>query len=207
MNRPRVAIPRLTAPAATTGILVLLALALGQWLHAYLPASTDGSRPFRVPVEVGATATMRSGDLAVTSVDGATSIAPADGEGMISPGLFVVVGFTFTPRAEKSGISYAALHDNEDRTLPIFGVSGRGSINCAGGLVDRPSTCRAVIEADPASLTGARLELAPLGSDERFDSMAVVDLGITDADVEHWRKRTTPLELPVVNELARTEVP
>ncbi|GAA2089541.1 hypothetical protein IDH50_15735 [Aeromicrobium tamlense] len=195
----------LRRPPATAGVLVVLALVLGQWLHQQLPERAQSSRPFEEPVAVGGTAALRSGDLEVLSVDGARSVAPAGGATMVSPGVFVAVELAWTPRGESSDLTYAALRDNAGRVLPFFGTSGRSSVSCTGLMVDRPARCVAVVEADPRSVPGASVALAPLGLDERWDSMAVVELGVDASDVERWQEREEPLELPAPRELIRTE--
>ncbi|GAA3529833.1 hypothetical protein AFL01nite_00620 [Aeromicrobium flavum] len=199
--------PTVRRPQATAGVLVVLALVLGQWLHQQLPERADASRPFEEPVAVGGTASLRSGDVEVLSVDGAPSVARKNGPVLLSPGLFVAVEFTFTPRGESSSLRYGELRDNSGRVLPFFGSSGRSSIDCVGRLVDRPTRCLAVVEADPASLAGAGLAVAPSDIDERWDSMAVVDLGIDADDVTEWSARKQFLDLPQAGVMTRTEAP
>jgi len=191
----------LRRPPATAGVLVVLALVLGQWLHQQLPERAQSSRPYEEPVEVGGTARLRTGDLEVVSVDGAPSVAPDGGSVRVSPGVFVVVELAWTPRGKSSGLSYAALRDNAGRVLPFFGASSRSSIDCSGAVVGRAVRCLVVAEADPGTVPGARLALAPLGIDERWDSMAVVDLGADEDDVEAWLSRDEPLDLPVASRL------
>ncbi|MTB87523.1 hypothetical protein H9L21_05795 [Aeromicrobium senzhongii] len=192
-------------PPATAGVLVVLALVLGQWLHQQLPERVSSSRPFEEQVAVGDTVSLRTGDVEVLSVEGATSVAPAGGQVLVSPGVFVAVEFTFTPRGESSSLRYAALRDNAGRVLPFFGSSGRSSITCTGRLVDRPTRCLAVVEADPATVPGARIAVAPSDIDERWDSMAVIDLAATRQLVQKWSARSEPLELPEAGVMTRTE--
>jgi len=195
----------LRRPPATAGVLVVLALVLGQWLHQQLPERVSSSRPFEEHVAVGDTVSLRTGDVEVLSVDGAASVAPEGGQVLVSPGVFVAVEFTFTPRGESSSLRYAALRDNAGRVLPFFGTSGRSSITCTGRLVDRPTRCLAVVEADPDSLPGARIAVAPSDIDERWDSMAVIDLAATRRQVETWRGRNEPLELAEAGVMTGTE--
>ncbi|WP_286928137.1 MULTISPECIES: hypothetical protein [Aeromicrobium] len=197
----------LRRPPATAGVLVVLALVMGQWLHQQLPERAMSSRPFEVEARVGETAELRSGDLEVLSVDGASSVVPQGGSVLVSPGVFVAVEFTFTPRDESSDLTYAALRDNDGRLLPIYGTSGRSSISCTGRLVDRPTRCLAVVETDPATLPGALVALASNGGDERWDSMALVDLDVDEADVTTWKARSEPLELPEPGVMTWTEAP
>ncbi len=168
--------PTPTAPKATARVLVVMALALGQWLHEHLPEPQDSARPFEVAVTASDTAVIRSGDLDVVSVDGATSVLPARGHGdpMMSPGLFVVVDFTFTPRDESSAITYAALRDNLGRVLPFFTSSVRSVVSCPARLVGRPTQCLAVVEADDAAAEHDRDDGQP-GEWHEHDRPGAVD--------------------------------
>lgn len=195
---------RITAPEATTGLLVVMALALGQWLHEQLPQKADSSRPYELALSVGESGQMRTGDVEVLSVDGATSVVPDGGDPLVTSGVFAIVEFTFTSRDQASALTYAALRDNRDRELQIFG-GGRSSISCPPRLVGRPARCLVVVEADPDTLVGARVAVAPSGGDPRWDSMAVIDLGLEEKDVEAWLDREEPLVLPMTGELTRTE--
>lgn len=194
----------ISAPTATTGLLVALALVLGQWLHEQLPERADSSRPYEIALAAGEVAELRTGDLRVVSIDGAASIAPSFGDPLVSPGVFAVVELAFTPRDRSTSLTYAALRDNRGRVLPFFGSSGRSSISCTGRLVDRPVRCVVVVEADPDTLTGAAVAVAPSGVDERWDSMAVIELGVDERTVTSWRERTDPLALPEAGEMLRT---
>lgn len=196
--------PRVTAPRATAGLLVVLALALGQWLHQQLPAAAESARPYEQAVAVGESVRLRSGMLEVLSVDGAPSVRPHHGTGLVSPGVFVVLEFTFTPHATSSDLTYGEWRDARGRVVPFFG-SGRSSLTCPGRLVDRPVRCLAVVEADPDTVAGGSIAIGASQVDERWDSLAVVDLGVDDAQVRSWLDRGTPLTLPETGTMTRTE--
>ena len=193
-------IPRPSRAQLGTGTLVIAALALGQSLNEHLPDGSDGGRLFEKPVAVGETLAMRTGDLTPRSVDGATSILRDLGSSMRSPGVVVVVHFDFVSRNESSSIRYGELRDGSGRTT-IFGPSGdRNDVTCTGGPVGVVVHCTAVVEADPKTLPGSRLGLAGDELDPRFDDLAVIDLDISKADVERWKK-TEELKV-VVTEVA-----
>lgn len=189
----RVARRRPTARQAGAGTLVVLALALGQWIDARLPETASASRPFEVPVAVGGTAELRTGDLEVLGVTGSPSVV-VDGTTRVSPGLFTVLEFTWTPRGRSSSLTYAELRDGAGRVLPITG--GRNTLSCSGGVTGMPGRCTVVVEAAPDSLPGAYIALGPDLRDSSWDSLAVVDLGIDTATIDGWASVTNPLEVP-----------
>ena len=139
---------------------------------------------------------MRPGTLVVTRVDGARSVQPEQGDRLVSPGLVVVVTFDFTPRVPETTITYGELRDADDRVTPISVFGARSSITCPRPPVGITTHCTAIVEADPGTLAGARLALAPTAIDPRFDDMAVVDLDITGRDVKAWQDRAEPLDVP-----------
>ncbi|MBE7323135.1 hypothetical protein IEQ44_00530 [Nocardioides sp. Y6] len=186
---------RPTAKGVSSGTLVVLALALGQWLDTQLPQAPDANRPYEVEGQVGERVDLRSGHLEVTSVNGAT-VVDLQSSLRRSPGVFTVVELTWTPLGESSSLEYAALRDNRGRELPFGSLYGRNVLDCRGTVTGVPVRCLAVVEADPDTLAGASLALATAPDDLRWDSMAVVDLGIDDADVDRWREQDEPLPAP-----------
>lgn len=177
-----------------TGALVVAALALGQVLNDTLPDGKDGGRLFERHGVVGKPIAMRTGDLTVTKVEGATSILRVSSDGIRSPGVALVVHFSFVARDEPSGIAYGRLIDGTGRTTIFSSFGQRNEISCPAAPVGLVSRCTAVVEVDPASLPGATLGLAPDSLDPRFDDMAVVDLGIDRGEVDRW---LSVEELPV----------
>jgi hypothetical protein len=177
-----------------TGALVVAALALGQLLNDRLPDGTDGSRLFERDGAVGEVVALRTGDLTVTGVDGATSVLRELDASIRSPGLVLVVRFEFVARDEASGISYAHLVGGDGRETTFSSFGSRNDLDCPAGPPGLVSSCVAVVEVDPESLPGARLGLSADSLDPRFDDMAVIDLGIGAADVRRW---SSVKELPV----------
>ena len=104
--------------------------------------------------------------------------------------------FSFVARGEPSGISYGRLIDGTGRTTIFSGFGQRNQIACPAAPVGLVSQCTAVVEADPDTLPGATLGLAPDSLDPRYDDMAVVDLEIDADDVDRWM---TAEELPVAD--------
>ncbi|GGD19496.1 hypothetical protein [Nocardioides daphniae] len=189
----RAALRRPTARQAGAGTLVVLALALGQWIDARLPETASASRPYEVPVAVGGTAELRTGDLEVLGVAGAPSVV-VDGTTRVSPGLFTFVELAWTPRGRSSSLTYAELRDGEGRVLPIAG--GRNVLSCPGGVTGLPGRCTVVVEAAPDTLAGASIAVGPDLRDSSWDSLAVIDLGIDTSTTDEWAGHTEPVHLP-----------
>lgn len=179
-----------------TGALVIAALSVGQVLVEHLPSVERAGRPFEHRIAIGESIAMRPGKLTVTKVDGARSVQPELGDRLVSPGVIVVVTFDFTPSVPETSITYGELRDSDARITAISVFGARSAINCPRPPVGITSHCTAILEADPATLAGARLALAPTAIDPRFDDMAVVDLDITDREVKTWKHRSGPLDIP-----------
>ena len=189
-------VPRPSRTQLGTGALVVAALAVGQVLEEQLPQGSDGGRLFERPVSMGQTIQMRTGDFTPRTVEGATTILRSIGSGIRSPGVVVVLSFDFVSRGESSSLRYGELRDGDGR-VTVFGPSGeRNDVSCEGGPVGIVVHCTAVVEADPETLPGSTMGLAGDELDPRFDDMAVVDLGISAADVEAW-KSAVDLEVDV----------
>jgi hypothetical protein len=139
---------------------------------------------------------MRTGTLTVTGVEGARSVQPEQGDLIVSPGIVVVVTFDFTPSVPETTITYGELRDADGRSTTVSLSGVRNVISCPHPPVGITTHCTAMIEADPHTLAGARLALAPLAIDPRFDDMAVADLAITRREVKAWEGRKEPLAVP-----------
>ena len=179
-----------------TGALVIAALSVGQVLVDHLPSTERAGRAFERDIAIDQAVTMRPGKLTVTGVEGARSVQPEHRDRMISPGVVLVVRFDFTPRVPETSITYGELRDADGRTTTVSVSGARSVITCPRPPVGITSHCTAIVEADPDTLPGARLALAPTAIDPRFDDMAVVDLDINRNDVKAWKNRKGPLDVP-----------
>lgn len=188
-------IPRPQPSQLGVGALVVAALAVGQLLNDHLPDDGVTARPFLVDVAEGEEAALRAGDLEVTSVEGAPSYVDGT-DGFVSPGLFVVVSFTWTAQGEPGTIRYGELRTTSGDVTRLMGNGERSEVVCPGAPVGLPARCYAAVEADPDQLVGARLRLGVDHLDERYDAMADVDLQVSAADVDAWSARTDPLAAP-----------
>lgn len=184
-----------------TGALVLAALAVGQVINAHLPADDASDKAFERTAVVDKTLHLRSGDLTVTSIEGARSVVRTSGGGFRSPGVVVVVSFDFTARKIPGTMTYGELRTAGGDVTTFSAFGDRSAVTCPRGQVGILVHCNAAVETDPDTLAGAHLALAPLSLDPRFDDMAVVDLGITKAIAAEWDERPGPLEISTAGEV------
>lgn len=184
-------VPRPSRAQLGAGALVLAALSVGRVVTEWLPEGPSPVRAFERSTTVGQELALRYGDVRVTSVDGGRQLATST-SAMLSPGLWVTAKVDFTPRVDKSGLAYAELRDGEGRV-----VTGgtRNVLECDVVNPGIPGHCIVAFEVDPTGLAGSRLALTTNANDQRGDDMAVVDLGITAAQVAQWKARTAPVEL------------
>ena len=179
--------PAFLAPSRFgVGALVVAALALGQVLNERLPDGSDSFRPHEAEVAVGGTVSIRTGDVTPTAVEGARTVLRDVSPSIRAQGVGLVVRFDFVSRREATALTYAQLRGG-DGTLVDVTVSGqRSRLACPAGPPGLVVHCTAVVEVDPAALPGASLVVGPNAVDERFDEVAVIDLGVDANDVERW---------------------
>ncbi len=163
-----------------TGALVLAALAVGQAIGTVDRYEGTFEQPHEVTGRLGDPVPMRLGSLTVTDV----ALAPA-AEGAFAgyvshDGLFLLATFEFTSSSEDVGIYWAELRDSAGR---IYDPNTRGDVTCRASPPGISVRCQVLVEAPLDALPGARLALSSNGLDQRYDSMAVVDLAITREQV------------------------
>lgn len=184
-------IPRPTRSQLGVGTLVVASLAVGQLLNRNLP-ELDPNRSFVTTVSDDGIHHLRFGDIEVREVIGSRSVkgSLSTDDVLGTPGVFVVVVFTWTPLVGVAdhvpGISYGELTDAQGRVTRVQLAGSRSRLDCTGGTLTIPSTCAAVVEADPETLAGSTLQLGRDFLDPRFDSVAEVDLQISADDVRKW---------------------
>lgn len=176
-----------------TGILVVAALSLGRVATDNLPGKDRAERPFTTEVAVGETAHLRTGEVTVTRVGGARTVEQL-GSDRRSPGVWVVVDYTWTPSTDSTGLGSVAVRaDGGQRWVAL---SGRNIQSCSASVPGLPVRCHAAVELPPDLVPGAHLELSPEFGSTDYDSMARVDLGVDRAEVERWLATEEPVELP-----------
>jgi len=159
---------------------VLVALVVGKELATSLPDQSASLRPFEVDGEAGEAVELRTGTVEVLDVALATTVFTPT-EGYRTPGLWVVVGARLTPADEKKTFTYTAVRSAEgDR---VWEGRTRTALGCPATPPGVPVTCDLTFEVPPEALAGADL-LVSTETDQRHDSLAVIDLGLTAEQVE-----------------------
>lgn len=178
-----------------TGILLVAALSLGRVITERLPGDDWASRPFTSAAAVGSTADLRTGDVVVTKVSGSTVVVSPTGTAMLSPAVWIVVDYTWTPRSGTDALGSVLVRTPDGSTYDR--LRGRNTGSCGASLPGLPFHCQAAVEVPVASAPGARLELSPVFLTAEYDSLAVLDLGITPAKAKEWAASKTPIRLPL----------
>ncbi len=177
-----------------TGILIVAALSLGRVVTDHMPGQDRHERPFTTAAKVGQTVHLRTGDVVVTKVDGGKAIAtPIEADA--SPGLWVAIDFTWTPRADTSVLGYKVVRTTTGDTYDS--LLGRNVSFCGNSIPGLPESCRMAVEMPPDRMPGAVVDIAPVFDSPGYDSLATVDLGITDETVKKWQARTDVVKIPM----------
>lgn len=174
------------------GVLVIAALGIGRLVGDELPDVSDSSAPFLRHAAVAEEVELRAGTVRVSSVEMAP-LAMSSTEGYLTPGLWLLVTFDYTPREQPGTIRHTRLHDAEGTRS---WDQGRGRITCTPTPPGLPSRCAALIEAPAEALVGSTLQLGANLWDIRYDDLAVIDLGITEQDVTAAQEREDWIEVP-----------
>lgn len=175
-----------------TGLLVLAALSLGRVLTEWLPGADRAERPFATEVSVGEVAHLRTGEVRVTRVHGSAAVTEI-GSTMRSPGVWVVVDYTWTPSNASTGLLGVAVRGADGQRW-LAGVS-RNVQSCGASVPGLPIRCQAAVELPPDLVPGARLELSADSYATEYDSMALVPLGVDRAGVEGWLAVEDPIDI------------
>ncbi len=165
-----------------TGAVCLGLLAAGSALQGWLPDddADPGAEPHVRTGGVGDAIDLRTATVTVDEVLGTTRVEQFGSEA-VSPGLWVVVRYTVVPEAENASVTFAELADGDGR---VWGLVGRNANACTAGPPGLAVHCTAYLEVPPDAFPTLRLRLARQSRDLRFDAVAEIDLGLTDADAE-----------------------
>lgn len=158
---------------------VVVAIIAGKELVSHLPDDTTAARPFEVSGVVQEEVALRTGTVRVSDVQLATTVTtPTDG--YRTPGTWVVATVTLVPESERETLTFAAIRA-ADETRTWWGRS-RASGSCPTVPPGVAVTCDLAFEVPGEDLPGATLLLAT-EPDQRYDTVAVIDLGITAGQV------------------------
>ena len=192
---------RLPRPRRSTfgvGALVVAGLAVTQSLDALLPSATGADfgtgaqRPFVREGIVGTPIALRTGDLTVKAVEGATTLEESGAYPVTTEAVFVVVHFTWKPRQEKGTIAVAEVAGGDDRVFRATSIgSGRDGVTCPFPPPGVTAECTAVVELPRDALPGASVTLSTNAIDEGLDDVARVDLGVDAATSGSWGRGRT----------------
>lgn len=173
-------------------LVALVLLAAATVLDGWLPGDDDdpGSEPFVSSAQVGEEVALRTLSLEVESVTGAPAI-DSFGTELRSPGMWVVIQYTATPKNENGAVYFAQLSDARGR---LWSLDGRNENRCSGGPPGVTIGCVALFEVPVDAVPSLRLRLAP-ALEQRYDSVVNVDLGLTAQDADEFG-RAGVLELP-----------
>lgn len=158
---------------------VVVAIIAGKELVSHLPEDSASMRPFEVTGEVREDVSLRTGTVRVTQVQlSPTLLTPS--QGYRTPGLWVVATVTLVPASERESLTFTAIRSADgERT---WSGRSRSSGSCLAAPPGVPITCDVAFEVPGDALPGADL-LVATETDQRYDTMAVIDLGITAEDV------------------------
>lgn len=179
--------------AVGVGLVALGLLAAGSQLHRWLPSDDDdpGSEPFLRAGVVGQAVDLRTATVTVESVSGSRTVEEYGSE-LVSPGVWVVARYTVVADRENTPVTFAELEDGAGR---LWTLTGRNANVCLAGPPGVETHCAAYFEVPPDALPSLRLHLARESRDTRYDVVADVDLGLTEADAGTFGS-AAPIDIP-----------
>lgn len=189
---------KLTGRRLGKAAFVVLALIVGKELGSALPDDSAAMRPFEVTGSVGQAVTLRTASVQVEDVQLAPTLLTSTA-GYRTPGLWLVVTVAMTPAAENTSFAFTAVR-SADGARTWEGRS-RESVVCDSAPPGVPVVCDLVFEVPPEALPGVDLLLATV-TDQRHDTVAVIDLGIAQEEVDRAVATDDPIEArdPAVGE-------
>lgn len=182
--------------------LLVAALAVGQVVRTALPSDDAATAPFERPGVVGEPVQLRYAVVTAGEVEGST-VVESLGTTMATPGVWLTVPVTVTALGEPRALGHAAIRDDQGRT---YLASGTRSSFVPGTVQPGLSReARVTVEVPADAVAGAHLVLG-LHDDQRLDDVAVIDLGLTDADARRWAAETEVLTVPEPTDVATPRV-
>lgn len=169
---------------------VILALIVGKELGSALPDTSDALRPFEVAGSVGQQVKLRTATVQVEEVQLAP-ILLTPGAGYRTPGLWVMATVALTPAQDNTSLAVTAVRSADGGRT--WEGRTRESLNCQRTPPGVTAVCDLTFEVPPDALPGARLVLAT-ATDQRQDTVAVIDLGLSSEQVDRALETEEPLE-------------
>ena len=192
---PTIALPRRrrVARRAGAGVLVIAALAAGRAVTTAYQDDTGVDEPYLVSGSLGRPVALRYADVTATGVDGSTAVSP--NLGMTTTGVWLVVPLKIVTKGEPAQVRYAAVRDTRGRVFVADGSRSQYSPGLAQPGIPRYASV--LVELPPDAVPGAHLRVALDPLDQRRDSMADIDLGLTETQAREWATRKDKLPVPV----------
>ena len=175
-----------------TGALVVAALAVGGVISQWATDDNGEGTSFERGATVGSPLTVRWAALTVTSIEGGKELGVGTQQNKLSPGVWLVVRYDVTPTVDSRTPAFAELRAGDGDTLSR---GSRNELRCPQTNPGVRTHCVTAFEIAPDDAAGARLVLGLDATDQRYDDVVVVDLGIDPADVRGWQARTAPVAL------------
>lgn len=180
--------------ALGVGLIGLGFLLAASALDGWLPEAIEdpAADPHVRQVGIGERADLRTVEVSVERVRGSRTIDDFGSE-LVSPGVWLLVEYTVVATRENTGVGFVELRDDDGRVWSE-GV-GRNDNVCPTGPPGVPVSCAAYLEVPLDALESLRMLLARDAFEQRFDALAEVDLGLTDADAREFAEAPM-LEIP-----------
>ncbi|WP_165368274.1 hypothetical protein, partial [Phytoactinopolyspora endophytica] len=135
---------------------------------------------------VGEPLQLRYGTVEIGRPDGSTRLDSGNST-YLTTGIYVAVPITFIAAHEPQAPAYVAIRDTEGR---VFEAGSNRNPFSIGGQVQAgiPRHTQAAVELPVDAVPGALLVFAlqPIDENHRRDDVAVIDLGLTEADAQEW---------------------
>lgn len=175
---------RLQVVAGGIGVVAILVLG-----HLVSVPEPDWSGPYRVPVAVGEPAELRYATVTAAEPAG-SKVADVNGVLMESPGVWLAVEVDVVVRDRTSALAHAVVVAQDGRQFEVSGA--RASFLTGAMPPGIPVSVDVLVELPVEAAAGASLQLG-LNPDDRYDSLAVIDLGITPEEAAQWAETTDPV--------------
>jgi hypothetical protein len=160
------------------GVALIAALALGRWIDTAWPSGDLDVRSYERTGGVGDRVSLRYADLRVENVTAGTQLATGE-EVADTAGVWLVLDVTLWAKDEPFSGGDWRVVDAQGR---VFGTDQRSGFLVLDATPKVPWHVRVSFELPTGDLAGTTLRVSPYELDERREDVAVVDLGIDEAE-------------------------